>query len=155
MTPEHELTIARIESSAAAVRRAVGDAPPHRLGVAPKPGEWSAMETLTHLCQVVVHVYGTRIRRLIYETAPAFVDFDEVSFRQASLARGDTQAALLETIVAEHLQLARLLKTLPDAEWSRAGRHPTLGPMSIEFLARRVGEHAEEHAAQITAAARG
>jgi len=26
--------------------------------------------------------------------------------------------------------------------------------MSIEFLARRVGEHAEEHAAQITAAAR-
>jgi len=27
--------------------------------------------------------------------------------------------------------------------------------MSIEFLARRVGEHAEEHAAQITAAARG
>jgi DinB superfamily len=103
----------------------------------------------------VVHVYGTRIRRLIYDTAPAFVDFDEVSFRRASLARGDTQAALLETIVAEHLQLARLLKTLPDAEWSREGRHPTLGPMSIEFLARRVGEHAEEHAAQITAAARG
>jgi hypothetical protein len=80
------------------------------------------MEALTHLCQVVVHVYGTRIRRLIYETAPAFVDFDEVSFRRASLARGDTQAALLETIVTEHLQLARLLETLPDAEWSREGR---------------------------------
>ena len=51
--------------------------------------------------------------------------------------------------------LARLLETLPDEEWARAGRHPSLGTMSIEFLARRVGEHAEEHAAQITAAARG
>jgi hypothetical protein len=37
----------------------------------------------------------------------------------------------------------------------REGRHPSLGPMSIEFLARRVGEHAEEHAAQIAAAAAG
>jgi hypothetical protein len=27
--------------------------------------------------------------------------------------------------------------------------------MSIEFLARRMGEHAEEHAAQITAAVQG
>jgi hypothetical protein len=35
----------------------------------------------------------------------------------------------------------------------REGRHPSLGPMSIEFLARRVGEHAEEHAAQSAAAA--
>jgi DinB superfamily len=154
MTPEHEAIIARIESSAAAVRRAVGDAPPYRFGLAPKPGEWSAMETLTHLCQVVVHVYGTRIRRLMHETAAEFADFDEVSVRRASLARGDTQAALLETIVQEHLQLARLLRTLTTATWSREGRHPTLGPMSIEFLARRVGDHADEHAAQITAAAR-
>jgi hypothetical protein len=56
--------------------------------------------------------------------------------------------------VAEHAQLARLLRTLPDADWSREGRHPSLGAMSIEFFARRVGEHAEEHAAQIAAAAR-
>jgi hypothetical protein len=45
-----------------------------------------------------------------------------------------------------------LLKTLPDADWAREGRHPSLGVMSIEFLARRVGEHAEEHATQISEA---
>ena len=56
MTPEYEAIISGIESSAAAVRRAVGDAPPHRFGLAPRPGEWSAMDTLTHVCQVVVHV---------------------------------------------------------------------------------------------------
>ncbi len=152
MTPEHRGLLERIRSSAGVVRGAVEAAPPDRFTRRPRPGEWSALETLTHLRDVVVHVYGLRIRRLLYEDAPHFADFDEEGYRRASLARGESTGDLLDTIVAEHEQLARLLETLPDAEWSRQGRHPSLGVMSIEFLARRVGEHAEEHAAQIAAA---
>jgi hypothetical protein len=154
VTPEHRVLIERIRSSTTVVRRAVETAPPGRFGVAPKAGEWSALETLTHLRDVVVHVYGLRIRRLLYEDAPVFADFDEEGYRRASLARGEAIGDLLDTVVAEHEQLARLLQTLPDADWSREGRHPSFGVMSIEFLARRVGEHAEEHAAQIVEAAR-
>ena len=79
-------------------------------------------------------------------------DFDEESYRRASLARSETAGALLETIAGEHEQTARLLATLPDADWARQGRHPVFGVVSIEFLARRIGEHAVEHAAQIAAA---
>ena len=154
MTPEHRGLIERIRSSAAVVRRAVETAPPGRFDVAPRAGEWSALETLTHLRDVVVHVYGLRIRRLFYEAAPVFVDFDEEGYRRASLARGETSEYLLATIVGEHEQLARLLEGLPDADWTREGRHPAFGVMSIEFLARRVGEHAEEHANQIAEATR-
>ena len=152
MTPEHRAVIERIRSSAGVVRRAVEAAPPTRLGVARRAGEWSALETLTHVRDVIVHVYGLRIRRLLYEDAPVFADFDEEAYRRASLARGESVEYLLGTIIGEHEQLARLLEGLPDAEWAREGRHPTLGVMSIEFLARRVGEHAEEHAAQIAEA---
>lgn len=154
MTPEHRAMVDRMHTSAVALRRAVESISPDRLRVAPKPGEWSALETLTHLRDVVVHVYGTRIRRLLYETSPVFADFDEESYRPASLARGETVTDLLDAIVAEHEQLARLVQTLSDADWSREGRHPEFGPMSIELLAGRVGEHAEEHAAQIAAAGR-
>lgn len=154
MTPEHRAILERIRSSAAAVRRAVEAAPPGRFARPPRRGEWSALETLTHLRDVVVHVHGLRIRRLLYEDAPLFTDFDEESYRRTSLARSEAARDLLDTVVAEHEQLARLLQTLPDAEWSREGRHPSLGAMSIELLARRLGEHAEEHAAQIAAAAR-
>jgi hypothetical protein len=153
LTHEHRALIERIRSSAQVVRRAVQGAPRGRFDVAPRSGEWSALETLTHLRNVVVHVYGLRIRRLIYEQAPLFADFDEETFRPASLARGESVEYLLETVVGEHEQLARVLEAVPDAEWAREGRHPQFGVMSIEFLARRVGEHAEEHAAQITAAA--
>jgi len=154
MTPAHRAVLERMRSSAAVVRRAVETAPPGRFGAAPGPGEWSARETLTHLRDVVVHVYGLRIRRLLYEDAPVFADFDEETHRRESLARGEAIGHLLDTIVAEHEQLARLLETVPDADWAREGRHPTFGVMSIESLAGRVGEHAEEHAAQITEAAR-
>ena len=154
MTAEHRALIERIRSSALVVRQAVETAPTGRFGVAPRAGEWSALETLTHLRDVVVFVYGLRMRRLFYEDAPVFVDFDEESYRGASLARGEAVGDLLDTIVAEHEQLARLLESLPDAEWARQGRHPQFGVVSIEFLASRVGEHAEEHAAQITEAAR-
>ncbi|PYN27903.1 MAG: hypothetical protein DMD76_06855 [Candidatus Rokuibacteriota bacterium] len=154
MTPQHRVLIERICASADVVRRAVDAVSRARFDRPPRDGEWSALETLTHVRDVIVHVYGLRIRRLLYEDAPAFADFDEEGYRRASLARGEAATHLLETIVGEHEQLARLLETLPDAAWSREGRHPSLGAMSIEFLARRIGEHAEEHAAQIAAAGR-
>jgi hypothetical protein len=154
VTAAHRALLDRMRATTGVVREAVERAKRGRFTDAPREGEWSALETLTHLRDVVVHVYGLRIRRLLYEDAPVFADFDEERYRRASLARGESAEYLVDSIVGEHEQLARLLETLPDADWSRAGRHPSLGTMSIEFLARRVGEHAEEHAAQITAAAR-
>jgi DinB superfamily len=154
MTPEHLSLLERIRTSTVSVTRAVEAVPREGFNRRRREGEWSAQEALTHLRDVVVHVYGLRIRRLLYENDPVFADFDEEGYRRASLGRGEAIGDLLGTIVAEHEQLARLLATLPDADWSREGRHPTLGAMSIEFLARRVAEHAEEHAAQITATVR-
>jgi DinB family protein len=155
VTPAHRALLDRIRATTTVVREAVEVARRGRFTEPPHPGEWSALETLTHLRDVVVHVYGLRLRRLLYEEAPVFADFDEEGYRRASLARGESAEQLLDSIVGEHEQLARLLETLPDEAWGRAGRHPSLGTMSIEFLAQRVGEHAEEHAAQITTAARG
>jgi hypothetical protein len=152
MTPELRAIVEQIHSSGAVLRRAVEAAPPGRLTRTPSEGEWSALETLTHVRDVIVHVYGLRIRRLLYEDDPVFADFDEESYRRASLARGETAGALLDTIAGEHEQTARLLTALPDTEWARQGRHPVFGVVSIEFLARRIGEHAVEHAAQIAAA---
>ena len=108
MNSEHGVILERIRSSAGLVRRTVDAAPSHRFGQPPREGEWSALETLTHLRDVVVHVYGLRIRRLLYEQAPLFADFDEEGYRRDSLARGEPVRDLLDTIVAEHEQLARL-----------------------------------------------
>src|SRR5262245_62758043 len=136
MRSEHRRIIEQIRSSAAVLQRAVEAAPPGGLARIPREGEWSALETMTHVRDVIVHVYGLRIRRLLYEDDPLFADFDEEGYRRASLARGETVGDLLDTIVGEHEQMARLLAALPDADWAREGRHPVSGVMSIEFLCR-------------------
>src|SRR5438128_10122253 len=102
MTPAHRTILDRMRSSADVVRRAVEAAPPGRFTRPPREGEWSALETLTHLRDVIVHVYGLRIRRLLYEDAPLFADFDEEGYRRASLARAEAAEDLLHTLVAEH-----------------------------------------------------
>lgn len=154
MTAQHREIIDCIRSSAEAIRRAVATVPPGRHAESPRAGEWSALETLAHLRNVLVMVHGLRIRRLAYETDPVFADYDEPAYRRTTLGQGESASDLLEMAVLEHEQLARLLATLPDGDWQRTGRHPELGAMSIEFLARRVAEHGEEHAAQIAESAR-
>jgi DinB superfamily len=146
---EHRALIERIRTAADAIRQAVESATPGKLAAAPREGEWSILETLVHLRNVAVMVHGLRIRRLLYEDHPVFSDYDEPAYRRATLERGPTADHLVTMIVAEHRQLAGLLDELPGDEWARAGRHPELGEMSIELLARRVADHAEEHAAQI------
>jgi len=151
MSPEHQALIARIRASADAVRRATEGVPAGRDGHSPRDAEWSVREALVHLRNTVVMVHGLRIRRLLCETEPLFADYDEPAHRQEAMGAGEPAGELVEAIVAEHAQIVRMLRGLPADRWQRQGRHPELGVMSIEFLARRVAEHAEEHAGQIAA----
>jgi hypothetical protein len=154
MTPDHSQLVDRIRGAAKELERAVAGVPAGRHDRPPRPGEWSVRETLIHLRNVVLMVHGLRLRRLLYETDPVFADYDEATARREDLARAEPIDDYVRMIVAEHEQTAGLLGALPDDRWARAGRHPELGPMSIELLARRMGEHTSEHAAQIAATAR-
>ena len=154
MTPDHERLIQRLGSSAAALVVAVSTVPPGKEALPPAASEWSVQETLIHARNVVVLVLGLRIRRLVYERDPVFADYDDGPVRQARLQQSEPLGDVLGMIVAEHEQIARLLRWLPDEHWRREGRHPERGPMSIELLARWAVEHAEDHAAQIATTAR-
>jgi DinB superfamily len=152
---EHRAVLELIRSAPAVLAAAVAAVPPGQHDRPPRAGEWSARETLIHVRNVLVMVYGLRIRRLLYEREPVFADYDEAAFRQEDLARREPVEDLVRMITAEHEQIARLLDGLPADRWERAGRHPELGPMSIASLASQVGPHTEEHAGQIRDIARG
>jgi hypothetical protein len=154
MNADHRAIVEKIRSAPAALRQALATVRPGAHHRAPRPGEWSVRETLLHVRNTVVMVYGLRIRRLLYEADPVFADYDEAVFRQEDLGRGERPDDLVRMIVNEHEQIAGLLDGLPDDRWARQGRHPELGPMSIELLARRVVEHTLEHAQQIAETAR-
>lgn len=149
MSADHRAIVAHMRAAPAALREAMAAVPPGQQDRPPRAGEWSVRETLIHLRNVIVMVYGLRLRRLLYEREPVFGDYDEEAFRREDLARHESLEDLVRMITAEHEQIVRLLDGLPAERWSREGRHPELGAMSIESLARQVGAHTEEHARQI------
>lgn len=153
MTADHRAILDGIRSASERLTKAVAAVPPGTADQAPREGEWSVRETLVHVRNVLVMVSGLRLRRLLYERDPVFADYDEAAFRREDLARQEPIGDLVRMIVVELEQIAGLLRVLPDDRWTRQGRHPELGPMSIESLARHAGEHTMEHAQQIAAAA--
>jgi hypothetical protein len=154
MSPDHRAILDRIRSAPAALREALHKVRAGAHDRPPRPGEWSIRETLIHTRNSTVMVYGLRIRRLLYEADPVFADYDEATFRREDLQRRESVDDLVRMIVREHEQIAGLLDGLPDDRWTRQGRHPQLGAMSIELLARRVYEHTLEHTQQIAEIAR-
>ena len=154
MSPDHREILRRIRAVPAALHEALAMVPRGAHDRPPRPGEWSVRETLIHTRNTVMMAYGLRIRRLLYEADPLFADYDEAGFRREDLHRGESVDELAHMIVREHEQIAALLDGLPDDRWARQGRHPELGPMSIELLARRAAEHALEHTQQISEIAR-
>ena len=56
--------------------------------------------------------YSSRIRRLLIEADPHFVSYDIDAYAQANSAR-ESAADVLQMIVAEHEQIARMLRNMP------------------------------------------
>jgi DinB superfamily len=151
MTAEHQQLIHRIRASAEAIEQGVAAIPSNRQTVAPKPGEWSVKQVLLHTRDVAMLAFGLRIRRLLFETEPVFVSYEEDAYRALNPGDADSVTDIVRMIVEEHDLIARMLAALPDDGWERSGRHPETGVRTIEYFARRTAEHAEEHAAQIGA----
>ena len=149
MSGKHETMIANILESAEAIRRKVETVPAELLARRPVEGEWSVAEILAHVRNVVMLAYGLRIRRLFVETEPQFADYEEERHLRSAAWRPLPAGESLDMILAEHRQLAALLSMLPDEAWSRTGYHPESGALTIEFLAQRIIEHANEHQQQI------
>lgn len=149
MSGKHDTAIANILESAEVIRRTVESAPAELLDRGPAEGEWSVTEILAHVRNVVMLAYGQRIRRLFVETEPQFADYDERRYLRSANWRPLPAGESLDMILAEHRQIAALLNTLPEEAWSRAGYHPESGALTIEYLAQRIAEHAEEHQRQI------
>jgi Zn finger protein HypA/HybF involved in hydrogenase expression len=125
---------------------------------APAPGEWSARETLRHLVFTETLLAG-RIVRLLAEDEPDLVAWS-VTGGQASGDEGfeatdEPASALAARYRALRHQTVEQLRTLDDASWARAGRHPEWGRVTVLSQAAYFARHEASHLAQLVAAAQG
>jgi len=126
------------------LRKAVAGMTREQLTARPVPGTWSTLEVICHIADFEP-VYADRMKRVIAEEGPLLLTGDPDLF-QARLAYSDRNAeeelTLIQTVRS---QMARILKTLPEPDFARTGKHSIDGPISLAVLLERITNHIPHH----------
>lgn len=140
-TPEK---IEQYRSGGANLRKAIAGMTREQLAARPVPGKWSTLEVICHIADFEP-VYADRMKRVIAEENPLLPSGDPDKF-QARLAYmnrdAEEELTLIETVRS---QMARILSTLTEQDFSRTGKHSTDGPLSLTVLLERITGHIPHH----------
>lgn len=108
---------------------------------------WTPRQIVHHLADSAL-VGGTRIRFLLALSEPGIEGYDEKAFADRFPYDGPVEPALELMRLAE-ASTSRLLDSMSDDDWTRAGKHSERGRFTPEDWLLLHGPHAHDHAAQI------
>jgi hypothetical protein len=132
------------------LREALATVPPEALRWRPAPGEWSAHEVVVH-CSDSETQSASRIRVVVSEKEPVVQGYDEAQWARDFDYHAHPMDVALATVDAVRANTTALLRRLPEAAWSKAGRHTESGRYTAEDWLRIYADHLENHARQIEA----
>jgi hypothetical protein len=114
-------------------------------------GRLALVEQAWHLADLEREGFGERLRRLRDEEGPYLPDFDgarlvrERAYRERSFGEG------LAAFAGARARNLELIRSLPDAAWSRAGTQEGVGALRLADLPRLMNEHDDSHRAEVEA----
>ena len=142
--------IAVLERTPRVLRELLAGLPEGWIGATEGPDTWSPFDVVGHLIHGERTDWIPRLEIILTEgEALTFTPFDR--FAQFEASRGKTLEELLETFaVLRAGSLARLASFgLTSADLKRRGRHPELGPVTVEQLLATWVAHDLSHLGQI------
>jgi uncharacterized damage-inducible protein DinB len=126
------------------LRKAVAGLSQEQLRARPIAGKWSTLEVVCHLADFDP-ILADRMKRIIAEDQPQLLGASENRFA-AALAYHDREIQEELAIVENtRAQMARILRTLPQAALERTGIHNERGPMTLERLLTLSANHIPHH----------
>lgn len=128
-----------------------------RLRARPGENEWSVMQVLAHLVEMIPYWLGHCQTLAAADAPPQFGRTQESPERLAGVARGETRSLdqLMSELGDEVQAAARAIRRMTPDERDRRGIHLKRGAMSVaEVIEMYIVAHAEEHLAQVRATLR-
>lgn len=128
----------------AALRHALAGMAAGHLDAAPIPGKWSTRQVVCHIADTEP-LYTERMKRVIAEDRPTLfaVDPDRYAEHLAYSDRDlENELRLVECVRS---QMVAILRTLPEAAFSREGIHSADGPLTLQMLLQRITNHVPHH----------
>jgi DinB superfamily len=144
--------VAELEGTVDELRALIEGMSPADLRRTPPDG-WSAEQVLAHLADFEL-IAGVRARTLLTVERPALVAYGQAEFTRR-FSGLETAEALLARFAVNRLATVRVLRTLDEQDWERAGVHPVRGDETLRQAAAYLLRHDREHLQQIRAAAAG
>jgi uncharacterized damage-inducible protein DinB len=128
----------------AALRKAVAGMSREQLHARPVPGKWSTLEVVCHLADFEP-ILADRMKRIIALDRPQLIGADENRFAATlAYAQRDLEEELI-IIERTRSQLARILRTLPEAALQRVGIHNERGERTLEQMLTGAINHIPHH----------
>ena len=136
--------IDQYEKGGEKLRQAIAGMSDQDLRAKPIPGKWSTHEVVIHLADAEA-AFADRIRRVLAHDNPPLLGWDENKFF-ARLNYG-AQSAVdgVQLIDLTRRQLSRVLRTLTDADFDRAGEHNERGRQTVQDLLKTAVGHLDHH----------
>lgn len=126
------------------LREAVAGMNREQLLARPIAGKWSTLEVVAHLTDFEP-VYGDRMKRILAENEPTLFggDPDKFAAKLAYQERDlETELCLIDCV---RKQMATILRTVPEADFQRVGRHSEAGRLTLRTFLERITGHIPHH----------
>jgi uncharacterized damage-inducible protein DinB len=126
------------------LRQAVTGMTHEQLVARPVRGKWSTLEVVCHLVdsdQAWIH----RMKRVIAEDRPLLIGYDETRFAAALAYQERSLEEELTIFEQSRKHMARILRTLPEAAWTRQGVHSERGLITLEEHLQLEVDHVPHH----------
>ena len=146
---EREGLLVRYENGVRLLKEALAEVPREALQWRPAPDKWSVHEVIAH-CADSETTSSMRIRYLVGESSPVIAGYDQDRWAKSFDYHALPLDLSLRQVEAVRAWTAAFIRSLPEAAWSRTGRHTEIKePYTAEMWLGIYAEHLEIHARQI------
>lgn len=136
------------EATAPALRRIVAELDDEALRRPEAPGKWSILEVLGHLADSEL-VYGYRLRLMVAHDEPDVPGYDQDRWAERLRYRDADPEQELDRFAGLRRFNLDFLRTLPEEDWQRRGRHGERGWESVRHVFKLLAAHDLVHLRQI------
>jgi len=141
--------IGEIEAAPAKYREAVRGLTEEQLETPYRPEGWTVRQVIHHVPDSHMQSFS-RFKFALTEDEPTIKPYPEALWAELADGRGGPVEPSLQLLEALHLRWVRLLRSMGDAEFSRAMRHPEMGVIRLDSVLGLYAWHSRHHLAHVT-----
>lgn len=145
---ERQQMFERIRLLPSQLEAAVAGLTDQQLDTPYRAGGWTVHQVVHHLADS--HYNGhIRMKLALTEDRPTLKTYEQDDWAKLTDYTGPIHSSL-SILKGLHERWTTLLKSLPDAAWSRSALHPESGSLTVDDLLVTYSKHGANHAGQIT-----